>query len=105
MENKKYIKHSTLKDLKKRKIYYKKTEQGEDQILRALIRNKILPLGIRQEIGEIIEKKGSKGTRIRNVCRESGRTRAILKEWGLSRLEFRRLADNGKIAGIRKSSW
>ena len=43
-------------------------------------------------------------TRIRNRCLITGRPRGVLKSYGLSRLEFKRLAHLGYISGIKKSS-
>ena len=44
-------------------------------------------------------------SRIRNRCIETGRARGVIKDWGLSRLSFKRLADQGKLPGVRRSSW
>jgi small subunit ribosomal protein S14 len=43
--------------------------------------------------------------RVRNRCGVSGRPRAYIRRYGLSRLTFRELALNGKIPGVTKSSW
>lgn len=43
-------------------------------------------------------------SKIRNICKDSGRTRGIIKNLGLSRLKFRQLADEGKLAGYRRAS-
>ncbi len=44
-------------------------------------------------------------TRIRNRCAITGRGRGIIKEYGISRIVFKQLADQGKIPGLRKASW
>ncbi|MDX2208476.1 MAG: 30S ribosomal protein S14 [Gemmatimonadales bacterium] len=44
-------------------------------------------------------------TRIRNRCQVSGRPRAYVRRFGLSRIAFREMALEGKIPGVRKSSW
>jgi small subunit ribosomal protein S14 len=44
-------------------------------------------------------------TRIRNRCQVSGRSRAFVRRFGLSRIAFREMALEGKIPGVRKSSW
>ena len=41
----------------------------------------------------------------RNICHETGRTRGVIKQYSVSRLIFRNLADNGKIEGVRRASW
>jgi small subunit ribosomal protein S14 len=44
-------------------------------------------------------------TVMRNRCLITGRGRGIIKEYAVSRIIFRQLADQGKIPGIRKASW
>lgn len=43
--------------------------------------------------------------RIRNRCSLSGRPRAYIGKYGVSRIQFRELALAGKIPGVIKSSW
>jgi small subunit ribosomal protein S14 len=43
--------------------------------------------------------------RHRNRCHLCGRPRAFLRKFGLCRLCFRKLALDGEIAGVTKSSW
>ncbi len=43
--------------------------------------------------------------RLRNRCRLCGRPRGFLRKFGLCRLCFRKLALEGEIAGVIKSSW
>lgn len=40
-----------------------------------------------------------------NRCPLSGRSRGFMREFGVSRIVFRELALDGKIPGVRKSSW
>ena len=42
---------------------------------------------------------------IRNRCSMSGRPRAFIGKYGISRIQFRELALHGKIPGVTKSSW
>ncbi len=44
-------------------------------------------------------------TRVRNRCQMTGRSRAYLRTFGLSRIALRELALEGKIPGVRKASW
>ena len=44
-------------------------------------------------------------TRVRNRCNMSGRPRAFLRHFGLSRIALRDMALNGLIPGVRKASW
>ncbi|PID32845.1 30S ribosomal protein S14 [Candidatus Saccharibacteria bacterium] len=49
--------------------------------------------------------KNSSPTRWKNRDALSGRPRGYMRKFGLSRINFRQLASEGKIPGIRKSSW
>ena len=44
-------------------------------------------------------------TRVVNRCQLSGRRRAFIRRFKLSRIAFRELASNGMIPGVTKSSW
>lgn len=44
-------------------------------------------------------------TRLTNRCRVSGRRRAFMRRFQMSRLTFRELACQGMIPGVTKSSW
>ncbi|RME69786.1 MAG: 30S ribosomal protein S14 [Verrucomicrobia bacterium] len=49
--------------------------------------------------------RNSAKERVRNRCSITGRPRAYLGRFGVSRLTFRELALEGKIPGVTKSSW
>ncbi len=49
--------------------------------------------------------RDSSATRVRNRCNMSGRPRAFLRQFGLSRIALRDMALNGLIPGVRKASW
>ena len=44
-------------------------------------------------------------TRLKNRCRVSGRRRAFMRRFKMSRLTFREHALNGLIPGVTKASW
>jgi len=44
-------------------------------------------------------------TRLHNRCSITGRPRAYSRRFGISRLVLRRLAHEGFLPGVRKSSW
>ena len=44
-------------------------------------------------------------TRLVNRCQVSGRRRAFLRRFKISRITFRELASAGLIPGVTKSSW
>ncbi len=49
--------------------------------------------------------RNSSPVRQRNRCRITGRPRAFIRKYGVSRITFRELASEGKIPGVTKSSW
>ncbi|WGH26652.1 MAG: 30S ribosomal protein S14 [Candidatus Shikimatogenerans bostrichidophilus] len=49
--------------------------------------------------------KNASIVRLKNLCKITGRSRGYIRFFGISRIEFRRLASNGLIPGIKKSSW
>ena len=49
--------------------------------------------------------RDSSPTRFRNRCAMTGRPRAFLRQFGLSRITFREMALNGLIPGVTKASW
>mgnify|MGYP006301605583 CR=1 FL=1 len=49
--------------------------------------------------------KNSSPTRRKNRCAETGRPRAYMRQFGLSRIAFREHASRGEIPGVTKGSW
>ncbi|MGX7592891.1 30S ribosomal protein S14 [Candidatus Karelsulcia muelleri] len=49
--------------------------------------------------------KNASPVRLHNICKITGRTKGYIRKFGVSRLEFRRLASQGLIPGVRKASW
>lgn len=49
--------------------------------------------------------RDSSPVRIKHRCAISGRSRGYLRAFGLSRIQFRELARDGKIPGVKKASW
>jgi len=43
--------------------------------------------------------------RLHNRCNLTGRPRGYMRKFGISRVMFRKMALEGKIPGMRKSSW
>lgn len=43
--------------------------------------------------------------RLHNRCNLTGRPRGYMRQFGISRVIFRKMALDGKIAGITKASW
>lgn len=49
--------------------------------------------------------RNSSPTRLKNRCTETGRPRAYMRQFGLSRLSFREHANKGEVPGVTKASW
>lgn len=49
--------------------------------------------------------KNSSPVRLVNRCSLTGRPRATIRKFGLSRITFRELALQGKVPGVIKASW
>ena len=44
-------------------------------------------------------------SRAKNRCFKCGRGRGFMRDFGLCRICFRELANEGMVPGVRKSSW
>jgi small subunit ribosomal protein S14 len=75
--------------------------------LRAKIKNPLTSQDDREAAYVAIRKlpRDSSPTRYRNRCAMTGRPRAYLRQFGLSRITFREMALNGLIPGVTKASW
>lgn len=49
--------------------------------------------------------KNASPVRLHNRCKLTGRPRGYMRQFGVSRINFREMALNGLIPGIRKASW
>lgn len=49
--------------------------------------------------------KNSSAVRLHNRCQLTGRPRGYMRQFGISRVLFRKMALAGKIPGITKASW
>ena len=49
--------------------------------------------------------KNANPIRLHNRCKITGRPKGYIRQFGLSRIQFREMASKGLIPGIRKASW
>lgn len=49
--------------------------------------------------------RNSSRVRVRNRCQITGRPRGYMRQFGLCRNQFRELALDGRIPGVKKASW
>jgi small subunit ribosomal protein S14 len=53
---------------------------------------------------QLIPKNGSP-VRLHNRCKLTGRPKGYMRIFGISRVTFREMANQGLIPGVRKASW
>ena len=49
--------------------------------------------------------KNSNPIRVHNRCTITGRPKGYMRQFGLSRIQFREMASAGLIPGVKKASW
>ena len=49
--------------------------------------------------------RNSSTVRLHNRCLLSGRPKGYMRQFGISRIEFREMASKGLIPGVKKASW
>lgn len=49
--------------------------------------------------------KNASPVRMHNRCSLTGRPRGYMRQFGISRVMFREMANNGLIPGVKKASW
>ena len=67
------------------------------------LRNQLKEEGRWDELDQL--PRNSNPIRLHNRCRLTGRPKGFMRQFGISRVAFRRMALAGKIPGITKASW
>ena len=49
--------------------------------------------------------RNSSPVRLHNRCQLTGRPKGYMRQFGISRINFREMANNGMIPGVKKASW
>ena len=49
--------------------------------------------------------KNASPVRLHNRCKITGRSRGYMRQFGISRIQFREMASAGLIPGVKKTSW
>ena len=49
--------------------------------------------------------KDASPVRLHNRCKLTGRPKGYMRQFGISRVTFREMANNGLIPGVKKASW
>lgn len=95
----------TVKNEERKQIVAKYAARRRE--LKAVIRNPASSADDRTAAYAALRKmpRDASAVRLRNRCAMSGRPRAFVRQFGLSRIAFRDMALNGMIPGVRKASW
>lgn len=98
------MKYIVIKD-RRRRILYSFYERRA-VVLRSIIENVKLSPKIRMQAYQTLLSfpRDSSYIRSRNRCNLTGRARAVYRKFGRSRLRFRKLASQGLLRGVKKSS-
>ncbi|XP_073947499.1 mitochondrial ribosomal protein S14 [Choristoneura fumiferana] len=75
--------------------------------INALRKNDVLPVEIREMADKDVNKFDLNACplRINNRCVVTSRPRGIVKEWRMSRIVWRHLADYNKLSGVQRAMW
>ena len=49
--------------------------------------------------------KNANPIRLHNRCKLTGRPKGYMRQFGISRIQFREMASSGLIPGVKKASW
>ena len=49
--------------------------------------------------------KNASSVRLHNRCQLTGRPKGYIRQFGISRIQFREMASAGLIPGVKKASW
>ena len=66
-------------------------------------RQALLDAGDREGLQKL--PKNASPVRLHNRCKLTGRPRGYMRQFGLSRVTFREMANQGLIPGVKKASW
>ena len=58
-----------------------------------------------KEEGDYAAPRNSNPIRLHNRCKLTGRPRGYMRQFGISRIQFREMASQGLIPGVKKASW
>ncbi|KAI9903437.1 hypothetical protein N3K66_002789 [Trichothecium roseum] len=100
-----FIKPRTIRDHTKRMVF--EEFEPERQALRYIIRNTKLSPRTRAEAQLQLSQMHcyTRPTQIRNRCIMGGQARGVLRDFKLTRYNFRMQAMAGNLPGVKRASW
>ncbi len=98
-------KSQVLRDEKRQRLIAKHAEKRAE--LRKRLNDPEVSVEEKYEIQAAFAKlpRNSCPTRLTRRCRVSGRSKAVYRKFGLSRIALREMTLAGELPGMRKSSW
>ncbi len=98
-------KSQVLRDQSRAKLAAKHAARRAE--LRKRLKDQTLSMEEKLEVQEAFAKlpRNSCPTRITRRCRLTGRSHAVYRKFGVSRIMLRELTLKGELPGMRKSSW
>ncbi|KAG4417387.1 putative 37S ribosomal protein MRP2, mitochondrial [Cadophora sp. DSE1049] len=100
-----FVNIKVIRDHTKRKVFAE--HEPERQALRYIIRNLTLPARTRAQAQLQLSQMHcyTRATQIRNRCIEGGKGRGVLRDFKMTRYNFRVNALAGSLPGVKKASW
>ena len=99
------MKKHLIKDLKRRKLV--KKYEKKKLLLKAILSNINIPIRLRMEAQFLLSKlpRNSSIVRVRNRSLINGKSRGVLRKYGIDRITFREWALKGLIPGCTTYTW
>lgn len=99
------MKKHLIKDLKRRKLV--KKYEKKKLLLKAILSNINIPIRLRMEAQFLLSKlpRNSSIVRVRNRSLINGKSRGVLRKYGIDRITFREWALKGLIPGCATYTW
>lgn len=95
------MKSAITRDKKRRHLF----NEYEEKRLALKILQRLNPSDVRIQQSMADLPTNSSKTRIRNRCILTGRARSVWRTFRVSRIQLRKLALEGVLIGVKKSSW
>ena len=99
------MKGSNRRDLRRRQLCA--DFEVSRKLLKACVLDQHLPDLLRQQAADKLARQArdASRTRVRNRCVVTGRGRGVLRHFRISRLQFRQMAAQGLVPGVRRAQW
>ncbi len=97
------MKSKIVIDKKRRQLLCKKEQKI--RLWKSLSVNEYLSSHVRSMGRFELSKIGMNSSKINNYCIVTGRSRGVLRDFKVSRMIFKELANSGFIQGVKKGSW